>query len=156
MFNTEEGDITFFNLHYLAFGALLLEASQIAWAQPSVNYFPHSVGNVWQYRSIFTGEIVLTEFFVKDSIGQTGNIFIWYKEPSWTDPNVYKIDTLSNVYQLYSPNDTVNQPLLYRLSADSGIGWTYLRSPWDSIRATVLAVFPSSVFGHPVTMKKIE
>jgi hypothetical protein len=141
---------------FLADGILLTSILTLATAQPPINFFPHHVGDVWQYRSAFTGEIVLTEFFIKDSVDQVGNTFIWYKEPSWVEPNIYKIDTLNSVDILHSPSDTANLPLLYRLSADSGVGWTFLRSPWDSVLARVVRVFPASVFGHPVTMKKIE
>lgn len=127
-----------------------------ALAQPGINFFPHHAGNVWQYRSAFTGEIVMTVLFLRDSVDQIGNTFIWYKEPSWVNPNVYKIDTLNRVYVLRFPSDTSNLPLLYKLDADSGARWTYLRHEQDSVLAKVVRVFPSVVFGHPVMMKKIE
>ena len=137
---------------------LMAFAAVTVYAQTPESFFPHHNGDVWQYRSAFTGEIVFTERFVRDSVDQTGNVFIWYNRSGSVMPGtgLYRIDTLYNVYQLYTVNDTTNQPLLYRLSADSGVGWTYLRSPWDSILARVVRVFPASVFGQQVTMKKIE
>lgn len=60
------------------------------------------------------------------------------------------------MYQLYSVNDTTYHPLLYRLRADSGVGWTYQRTEFDTVLAKVVGVFPAVVFGHQVTMKKIQ
>lgn len=88
----------------------------------SLNFFPHHAGDVWQYRSQFTGEITMTEYFEKDSTDQFGNIFIWRR-----GGGVFKINILNNLYELYSPNDTGYLPLRYKLSADTGIVWTYIK-----------------------------
>jgi hypothetical protein len=127
-------------------------------AQPPTSYFPHHVGDVRQYRSMWTGEVMFTERFLRDSVGPTGNTFVWYNRTGSVMPGsgIYKIDSVYDVYPRYTVTDTSRQGLLYKLPADSGEAWTFLSGEGDSIVARVVAVFPGSVFGHPVTMKRIE
>lgn len=75
------------------FVAAQLSLFSFAVAQPPMSFFPHHNGDVWQYRSIFTGEIVFTVRFVRDSVDQIGNVFIWYDISGSTVPGIFRIDT---------------------------------------------------------------
>jgi len=133
---------------------VVLSAIGIANAQTpdSLNFFPAHAGDVRQYRSAFTGDITMTQYFDKDSTDQYGNKYVWQRGSD----GIYKIDALNNVYGQSSPTDTIDRVLLYKLDADTGTVWTYMKTPWDSILFKVVGIFPGSVFGKPVTVKKIE
>ena len=122
----------------------------------SVNFFPHHPGDVWQYRSYYTGDLIFTQFFDRDSSDSSGNTFVWFH---YNDggTGIYRIDSLNNVFEQTSPSDTTPAPLLYKLEADSGESWRYRNiGPTDSIVAKVVGVFPGFVFGRQVTIKKID
>lgn len=138
----------------IAFSFVALTSSVMSQTPDSINFFPAHAGDVRQYRSYYTGEIVLTEFFDRDSTDANGNAFIW----THTDGGmgIYEIDSLNDVYELAFLNDTAQHPLLYRLEADSGVGWTYFKSVFgDTIVANVVAIVPGTVFGKQVRIKKI-
>ena len=80
------------------FSLVVISFIDIANAQTpdSLNFFPAHAGDVRQYRSAFTGDITMTQYFDKDSTDQYGNKFIWYH---YNDggTGVYKIDSLYNL-----------------------------------------------------------
>jgi len=133
---------------------LYIAISSIVLAQTpdSLSFFPGHAGDVRQYRSAFTGDVTMTVYFDKDSTDQFGNKFIWQKGST----GIYKIDTSNNVYGQASPTDTVGRVLWYKLDADTGVVWTHVKTPWDSVLCKVVEIYPGSVFGKPVTVKKIE
>lgn len=131
---------------------LLFVKTIFSQSSDSLNYFPMHAGDVVQFRSQFTGEI-RTKYFDKDSTDQNKNRFIWYHN-NFTDSGIYRIDSLKNLYEYYAVKDT--SFLLYALNADTGNVWIYRKSPFDTILAKVVRIFPSSVFGKQVTVKKIS
>lgn len=121
---------------------LSFASNGVAQTPDSLKFFPAHAGDVRQYRSQFTGEITMTEYFDKDSTDQYGNVFVWRR-----GGGVYMIDTSNDVYY---------GGLLYKLNADTGVVWTVQKRSQDSILAKVVAIFPGFVFGKPVTVKKID
>ena len=138
-------------IFHIVFSFITLTSFAISQTPDSLNFFPAHAGDVRQYRSQFTNEIISTEYFDKDSTDQLGNVFIWRRVGG-----ILKIDTLNNLYSLDAVNDTVNQTLVYKLSADTGTVWTRVKRERDSILAKVVGIFPGFVYGKQVTVKKIE
>jgi|WetSurMetagenome_2_1015567.scaffolds.fasta_scaffold112081_2 hypothetical protein len=155
--------------------ALLLFASNIFAQNPDPNsFFPHSVGNIWEYdqgwynpdklmsiNSIENildlskeNEIVRFEI-LRDSVGNDGQIYLFYGvgifDPLWS------IDTSANLV-FYLPNRS-NQ-LYYKLKADSGSSWMVIHEDSSAgrkgRRALVTNRYPSIVFGIPTELMEIE
>jgi hypothetical protein len=90
-----------------------------ATAQPPESFFPHNVGDRWDYQywngGFFTYySTVLTQ----DSVRSDGSTYLYYDNSA--EPK-FKIDTLDNVY-LY-PTVPNSNFLIYKLVADSGEAW---------------------------------
>lgn len=80
------------------------------------NFFPSSVGNVWEYSNGLRTEIL------RDSIGQDSSKYLWC--PNYTPP-LYKVDTMFNVF--WDPIGGMFGPganwLYFMLDIDSGKTW---------------------------------
>lgn len=127
----------------------------LAQTPDSLTFFPAHAGDVRQYRSQFTCQVTLTQFFDKDSTDSHGDAFLWYHFATG-ETGIYEIDSATNLYELNSIDDTSRHPLLYTLNADSGKEWTYLKQASnDSIVANVVGISGGVVFGKQVTVKKI-
>lgn len=114
----------------------------------SINFFPAHAGDVRQYRSQFTNQIISTEYFDKDSTDQAGNVFVWTR-----GGEVLKIDTAQNVYSIGSPDTAYLQ---YELDADTGKAWLLQKNATDSLKAKVVSIESRPVFGRQAIVKKIE
>jgi len=123
-------------------------------AQSPASFFPHQVGNVWQYRSQFTQQVVSTVHFVADSSSTSGSIFVWYIIQG-IGGGIYEIDSSFNVWQV-SGDSLTRVRHEYDLAAVVGQSWLVnpMPPPFDS--AKVVDIFPATQFGQPVTVKKIE
>jgi hypothetical protein len=88
-------------------------------AQDYFKFFPHSVGNRWDY-DYWNGSFI--EFYstllTRDSTGNDGSKYLFYDNEN--QPR-YKVDTAYNVFQL--PYILENNYLIYKLQADSGEAW---------------------------------
>ena len=83
----------------------------------SLNYFPHAVGNVWQY--MYDDGRFFQEKIFQDSIDNSGNIFLDYgaslPEYRW----IYRINSSKDsVYE--NPNSIYYVKLKYKFPLDSG------------------------------------
>jgi len=123
-----------------------------------LDFWPNHPGDIWQYRQMFTGELAFTETFQKDSTDISGNKFVWYKRTGLVQPGngLYKLDTSYNLFQSFSLINPIFNVLLYKLDADSGDIWIYLKTPDDSIFAEVIDIYPSTIYGNSVVIKKIQ
>lgn len=92
---------------------------RISFAQEPLSYFPHDVGNRWDY-DYWNGYFF--EFYstilTRDSVGNDNTKYLFYDNDN--EPK-FKVDTSSNVYWL--PYTLGNDYLIYKLSADSGEAW---------------------------------
>lgn len=140
-----------FSLYLFVF-ALTLNG---AFSQPPspLSYFSHAVGNVWQYRSQFTQQVVATIRFVRDSIAPNGNKYTWFVED--VGSGNFEIDSSGSVWSV-SGGSFGRTNHIYRLDAIVGESWliNLMPPPYDS--AKVVDIYPSLQFGQPVTIKKIE
>jgi hypothetical protein len=137
-------------------------------------FFPHSVGNIWEYdqgwynsdklmlpNSIESKldlnkvkEIVRYEI-LRDSIGNNGQIYLFYGvgifDPLWS------IDTSASIVY-YLPNRSNQQ--YYKLKSDTGSSWMVVYEDSSSgrkgRRALVTDRYPSFVFGIPTEFIEIE
>jgi hypothetical protein len=112
-----------------------------------LSFFPHSVGNVWEYD---TPDGIRRYEIIRDSIGIDSSIFIFffYSFPS------YRIDTAFNVYDInYFSHE---EYLQYKLDADSGDYWIYYKIDPAWWFAFVAQVNTAIIFGEERIIKKIE
>ncbi|MCH7723742.1 MAG: T9SS type A sorting domain-containing protein [Bacteroidetes bacterium] len=90
--------------------------------EPDPNsFFPSSVGNVWEYDQVWG---FAREEIYKDSIGENGHRYLFYKYNDYYTPNPrYKLDTSSAiVFRVpFNPNNT--HWLYVKLDADTGDVW---------------------------------
>ena len=145
------------SLAIASFGFLLGFNSYHALAQTPnpLDFFPHHVGNVWQYRSMFTGQVTATERIVRDSIGQNGSRYIWFPTGFGFDAPM-EIDTLYQVWELAIDSLRTRGRRPYKLDALLGERWAVNLTPRPRDTAHVIGLFPSVVFGQPVTVKEIS
>ncbi len=114
------------------------------------SFFPHSVGNIWEYDTPYWG---ISRFeIIGDSLGNDGLIYLFYGsifDPSWS------IDT-SNSTVYYIPG--ILNWLYYRLNADPDDYWvvqTYDTLISGASLAVVSNVYLDFVFGQVRTVKEI-
>jgi hypothetical protein len=133
---------------FLAIALLLAVSCTIAATQPPESFFPHHVGDRWDYLDFNTFQVI-SRRLTRDSIGTDGSHSLFYNdEPA---PN-YRIDTTLNVF-LYPQLPGVNF-LRYKLGADSCEPWV---SGLGSTRwAWVARVDSAVMFGHPTITKVIR
>ncbi len=82
-------------------------------AQTPESFFPHHIGDRWDYQDLNTGQI-FTMVLTNDSIGADGSHYLFYNNSS--EP-AYRIATSLNDFQ-GSTNPNFNY-LRYKLVADS-------------------------------------
>ncbi len=122
-------------------GFLLALQAMIASAQTPESFFPHHVGDRWDYVQYWGGfESFFSIILTKDSVGADGSHNLFYdNEPQPT----YRIDTALNVFLVPRFNY-----LRYKLAADSCQAWN------DTIGwAWVASVESASVFFQPTVVK---
>ncbi len=128
---------------------LVLPNSILAQTNP-LDFFPHHVGDVWQYRSLYTGQLVGTihiDSITVDSLSR--DTFIYYRRGGR-----FRIDSSANVYNM----DFQSEYPRYKLTADSGESWIagYDIINGDTLRTYIISVsdiFYSYLFGVYTTIK---
>lgn len=132
----------------------LFLACSLGMAQPGASFYPHHRGDVWQFRSLFTGQLVSTYFMdsVKvDSVLHSQLIFLRIQ----SGDVVLRPERLDSLGNLYLVNYQPSFPR-YKLSADSGASWFAGYDPIDSNRSyriSVIRVYQRIVFGIPTIVK---
>jgi hypothetical protein len=137
----------------------LLLACTAVLAQPGASFYPHHRGDVWQYRSVFTGEVVRTDHIDSTRVDTAAHLhYIFFTRISSSGERYqrrYKIDQQGNLYNL----DYLSEYPRYKLNADSGASWFAGYDPGDSnrfFRISVIRVYPRTVFGVPTTAKQFR
>ncbi|MGD8306420.1 MAG: T9SS type A sorting domain-containing protein [Ignavibacteria bacterium] len=140
---------------YFATILFLFLTHDILSQEPDPNsFFPHSVGNIWEYD---TPNGIVRYEIKRDSVGNDGHNYLFYGAGVF-DP-LWSIDTTtSTVY--YSPNQ-LNWKY-YQLNADSGDTW--MVHPENTIppgeiqrrEAVVKNKYPWFIFGMPAVLMEIE
>lgn len=111
------------------FNFILLSTCLFAQVEDPMNFFPSSVGNVWEYSTVIG---LRRETIYKDSVDQYGYryIFLTYNDYIQTHP-AFMIDSTSNLIKsIYSVHVIWDY---YKLDADSGDIWI---AYYDSSSAT--------------------
>ena len=144
---------------------LLIPILTIAQTEDPLEYFPHKIGDMWEY---FWYDLeypdTLQNFTISDSIDAEGNIYITQsarfinptKPPALLgDSVVYMIDKSYNVFCLTCP---VYERFLYKLDAQQGYQWVMYKSEIDSTHtwyeiARVAEVREDMLFGKNTTIK---
>ena len=117
-----------------------------------LNFFPHSVGNIWEYDTPYWG---IARFeIIRDSIGNDGRIYLFYG--SIFDP-LWSIDTITSI--VYDEPTSFNWQH-YHLAGDSGDTWMVVYEDSSSgrqgRRALLKNKYPYVVFGIPTELMEIE
>jgi hypothetical protein len=119
----------------------LISAS--AKAQDPLSFFPHGVGDRWEYVDNWGNLTIQT--ITRDSIGPDGshNLFYYYSYPN------FRIDTALNVFE--APTYPSWNYLLYKLDADTGDIWAGIN---DGINwAWCVSIDSAYVFSILTTIK---
>lgn len=133
----------------IGFTVILLLVSTVAVAQSPLSFFPHHVGDVWEYTG-GNPPVITQERITRDSLAADGRYYLYH-----TYYREMIVDTASRRV-LLPPSGERDTALLYRLDASFGDSWVYLRFAGGVVIATVRAEFSTILFGHSVVVKKIE
>ncbi|NWG27512.1 MAG: T9SS type A sorting domain-containing protein [Ignavibacteriaceae bacterium] len=115
----------------------------ISFSQEPLSYFPHSIGNRWDYDYWNGNTNFYTTTITRDSLSQDSSKFLFYDNESLPR---YKIDTSLNVY--LDPYVVGSEYLIYKLEADSGDVW-FNNPEW----AWVAGIDTGYVFSNLTTIK---
>lgn len=113
-----------------------------------LNFFPHSVGNLWEYD---TPDGILRTHILRDSLDEFGNKYLFYG--AIFDP-LYYVNINSNII-IYSP--TRLSWSYYKLEADSGDYWVVgeIKPQWWIAYVSDVYTVPN-VFGKERIIKEIQ
>lgn len=118
------------------------------YAQSPESFFPHNVGDTWQYTLDNTNTIYDTDIIVADSTDSIGGHYLRYEGNSGYR---FYVDTSYNVYTLNSGYH------YYKLDADSGDSWIFWFDTEDYyIQAIVISISEDIFWDIPTKVKEIE
>lgn len=136
----------------IIFSIIVLLLPWALYAQTPESFFPHHVGDTWQYTLDNTNIIYRTDIIVADSTDSIGGHYLKYEGDSRYR---YHIDTSYNVYGLIPPAQDFYHH--YKLNAEIGESWLWVPpQSLDSIRAKVVDIYPTTIFGINTIIKEIE
>lgn len=125
----------------------------ITHAQPPESFFPHHVGDTWQYTLDNTTIIYGTDIIVADSTDSAGVVYLKYEGEDFYR---HYIDTSYNVY---TSRDGGLSYFYYDYKLDAATGESWLWVPLqslDSIRAKVVDIYSGVLFGINTAIKEFE
>lgn len=128
-------------------------------AQNSTNFFPHHVGDMWEYYfTDLVDDDTIQVFVIEDSVDQEGNHYVTQAARSinpiappsffFWDTTEYIVDTLNQVW--------MGSLLIYKLNAQKGEQWVLWGDPGNYQIARVTEVKEDTVFGIPTISKSFE
>lgn len=127
---------------------LLLVSSVLSKAQTPnpFDFYPYHTGDVRQYRSQFTGDLIGTEYTDSVVVNPiTKNVMIYNR-----GGDTKRIDSLGNVYNMNSQSDYI----LYKLYANSGDTWISGHvNDTIPVTVTITSVYGTVILGVPTTVK---
>ncbi|MBL1214032.1 MAG: T9SS type A sorting domain-containing protein [Ignavibacteriae bacterium] len=136
---------------------LLFSSSLILSQDDPLDYFPHHVGDLWQYRSQFTGELVGTRYIdsiLTDPISKDVFIYYGHFDNGGTNDR-YRIDSVGNLYNMNFNPDGIR----YKLYAEIGDSWILRDADsvnLDTVIVSVVDVYDATVFGVNTTVKAFQ
>ncbi|MBW7888599.1 MAG: T9SS type A sorting domain-containing protein [Bacteroidetes bacterium] len=120
------------------------------------SFFPHHVGNLWQYRFPI-GALAWTEKIDSVFVDTVGTIFIRFiytnHDVNYSTHLWYIIKDSNLVYRDLLPRIPQNDGPLYKLDAKLGETWQTIIDPYPI--AKINAIDSISIFGHLVNYKEI-
>lgn len=150
----------YLNSHWFSFRAssfllvFLVLFSHLSAQEPSSeSFFPHKVGDKWQYHYAEDNSFFFEEI-TQDSIAEDSSVYLEINNKrfyGWS----YRVDKQNNVF--YLPQCATVNFLLYKSYADSGDVWN--ERVWENGYAQVARVedvFEDIIFGVPTVVKKIS
>jgi|GEM_PF-2411874 len=140
---------------FLLIAFLLVVIPVATLAQLRVNFYPYHKGDIRQYRSVYTGQLIYIDYTdsVKiDSLSK--DIFVFGRNVTGsTNPHEWRIDSLDNLYNMKFQSQYVR----YKLLADSGDSWQAgVVSDTVPVIVTVTNVYQGYVFGVLTTVKVFQ
>lgn len=118
----------------------------LIFAQAPDSFFPHHVGDAWQYTLNNTNIIYQTDIIISDSTDSAGTVYLKYEGDNFYR---YYIDSSYNVYG--SPGGHIYN-YYYKLNADSGESWDFD----GQVIAKVVDVYDDIFWEINSTVKEIE
>lgn len=113
-----------------------------------LSFWPHHIGDVWQYRDAVNNQVVGTRYLDSIYIDPiTSDIYIYYRPIG--SGTIYKIDSTGRLYNL---NFQPGYPR-YKLNADSGDSWVAGIVGDDTVFVTITDIYEDYVFGNWTTIK---
>lgn len=138
---------------------LLIHSSLIlSQIENSFDFLPYHEGDIRQYRSMFTNEIIRTEFVdsvIVDSTSKEKFVYTRNVSSGGTNSTLYRIDSMANVSNVYFNPEGIR----YKLYADSGDAWISRDADSvniDTVIVRVVDVYNAYVFGVNTTVKAFQ
>lgn len=137
---------------------LLFSIAVYSQTDSSKNFFPHNLGDMWEYiedNGPYYPLDTLQVFTVQDSIGMDGKIYTTQKKryvspPYYESSTQYIIDSLNQVWTPYAQGGSSAFALVYKLDAQQGEKW----SRFASEMIKVDSVWQTTLFGDPTIVKR--
>ncbi len=133
-------------------------------AQQASSFFPHQVGDLWQYRYTAFGVLAWTERLDSMFVDTSGIQFIRYNrlyhDGNYTRIGWYAIRDSNLVFEDQLPRqpDSLISQLLYKLDAQVGEAWIVRWEggpPWAQV-AKIITVDSVLLFGRHLACKEID
>ncbi len=133
------------------------------YAQDTTNFFPHHIGDMWEYYfTDYVGSDTIQVFVIEDSLDPDGNHHVIQTARSinpiappiffFWDTTKYIIDTTNQVLTYFCFG--TGEPLVkYKLDAQAGDQWVIWGEPGYYEMARVMSVIQDTLFGIPTVSK---
>jgi len=124
-------------------------------AQDTTNFFPHQVGDHWEYRFAEDWSIEKILTIEKDSTDSAGNTFIKYQQEPYFS---VRIDSVNNVYE-WDGLFQEDYGLWYKFPGQVGDRWVVRNDTFFNkiTWAHIVDIFPGVVFFNiPATVMQID
>ena len=135
--------------YFIRIGGILLLCAPVLFAQPPLplDFFPHQVGDHWEYRDAYDLQLVDVLTVERDSVDLQGNIFIKYAQ---RDEYTIHIDTSYNVYDRWTWGTWGVDALWYKLNARVGDRWAvWIDTSFnvnDTLFGTLVDIYEGYIF----------
>jgi hypothetical protein len=120
--------------------------TRLLFAQEPLDFFPHQVGDRWEYQHFNGNSFIEILNLTRDSV-DTGNHFIFFNHNLIPD---FKLDSISNRVYKFSSND-----LIYQLDGQQGDAWDTGQGGGEKW-AWIDTVYATNIFGKSSVVKVIK
>lgn len=140
-------------MNYIKVFVLVLLFNIISFAQEEnpFNYFPHKVGDFWNYATYHNLNVVYIDYLItRDSTDADGNKLIFIN--NWEYPE-FKI--CKDSYVICNPKFTPNRKM-YKLNAQLYEEWWVSQDEYFGIKGKVMVIGYLNIFGELRKVKRID